>query len=238
MSIRGVMLKKLLKMTILIVDDDLITQELFKGLLEKQGYNNIQAASSGEQGLELIKENPPDLILLDVLMPGIEGYEVCEKVKADKKTAHIPIIMVTGGAVQADEAVQKSFNAGAIDFITKPIRPIEFLARVNSSLTIKKNYDLLTNEIKNRQQIEEEKEKLIKKLEQALSEVKSLKGIIPICSYCKNIRDDKGYWNKLELYMQKHSDAEFSHGLCPECSEKLYSKEDWYIEMKKKKKTK
>ncbi len=228
--------KKLLEMTILIVDDDLITQELFKGLLEKQDYNKIQVSSSGEQALELIKDDPPDLILLDILMPGIEGYEVCEKIKADNTTAHIPIIMVTGGAVQADEAIQKSFNAGAIDFITKPIRPMEFLARINSGLTIKKNHDLLANEIKNRHQIEEEKEKLIKELELALSEVKSLKGIVPICSHCKNIRDDEGYWNKLELYIQKHSEAEFSHGLCPDCSEKLYGGEDWYKEMKAQKK--
>jgi len=94
------------------------------------------------------------------------------------------------------------------------------------------------NEITKRHQAEKEKEKLIKKLEQALTEVKSLRGIVPICSHCKNIRDDKGYWNKLELYIQEHSEAEFSHGICPECTEKLYSKEDWYIEMKKKRKKK
>lgn len=230
------MLKKILGMAILIVDDDLITQELFKGILEKQGYNRIQVSTSGEHALELIKKDPPDLILLDVFMSGIEGYEVCERLKADNTTTHIPIIMVTGGAVQADEAIQKSFKAGAIDFITKPIRTIEFLARINSGLTIKKNHDLLVNEIEKRKQAEKEKEKLIKKLEQALTEVKSLKGIVPICSHCKKIRDDKGYWNNLELYIQKHSEAEFSHGLCPECSDKLYGDEDWYIDLKKDKK--
>ncbi len=230
------MRKKILEMAILIVDDDLITQELFKGILEKQGYKKIQVSSSGEHALELIKKDPPDLILLDVFMPGIEGYEVCNRLKADNTTTHIPIIMVTGGAVQADEAIQKSFKAGAIDFITKPIRAIEFLARVNSSLTIKKKHDLLVTEIRKRKQAEKEKEKLIKKLKQALAEVKSLKGIVPICSHCKNIRDDKGYWNKLELYIQKHSEAEFSHGLCPECSDTLYGDEDWYIDMKKDKK--
>jgi len=229
---------QLLEMTILIVDDDLITQELFKGILEKQGYENIQVSNSGERALELIKINPPDLILLDVFMPGIKGYEVCQRLNADDTTTHIPVIMVTGGAVQADEAIQESFKAGAMDFITKPIRPIEFLARINSSLRLKKNHDLLVNEITKRHQAEKEKEKLIKKLEQALTEVKSLRGIVPICSHCKNIRDDKGYWNKLELYIQEHSEAEFSHGICPECTEKLYSKEDWYIEMKKKRKKK
>ncbi|MBU1340133.1 MAG: GAF domain-containing protein [Proteobacteria bacterium] len=70
------------------------------------------------------------------------------------------------------------------------------------------------------------------KLEQAFSEIKQLKGIVPICSKCKKIRDDKGYWNLLESYIEKHSEASFSHGICPECSEELYGKEDWYQEMK------
>jgi len=221
---------ELFEMAILIVDDDLITQELFKGILKKQGYNKIQVSSSGENALELVKKDPPDLILLDVFMPGIEGYEVCQRLNANNTTTHIPIIMVTGGAVHADEAIQKSFKAGAIDFITKPIRTIEFLARINSGLTIKKNHDLLVNEIEKRRQAEKEKEKLIKKLEQALAEVKSLKGIVPICSHCKKIRDDKGYWNTLELYIQEHSDAEFSHGICQGCAKKFYPDFDIYEE--------
>ncbi len=220
-------------MKILIVDDDSITQKLLKGLLEKQGHNNVLISNSGEHALELIKNNPPDLILLDIFMPGIEGYEVCRKLKADSATAHIPIIMITGGAVQADEAIKESFKAGATDFITKPIRAIEFLARIKSGLIIKKNHDQLIKEIKQRKTVEKEKEKLIEKLEQAFSEIKSLQGIIPICSHCKKIRDDKGYWNILETYFQEHSDAIFSHSICPDCSDKLYGKDDWYIEMRK-----
>ena len=67
----------------------------------------------------------------------------------------------------------------------------------------------------------------------ALNEIKTLKGIVPICSKCKKIRDDTGYWNQIESYIQKHSEAEFSHGMCPNCSDELYGDEDWYIEMKK-----
>ena len=229
------MLKELLKLQILIVDDDSITQKLLKGLLEKQGYGNVLISNSGEHALDLIKSKPPDLILLDIFMPGIEGYEVCRRLKADTATAHIPIIMLTGGAVQADEAIKESFKAGVTDFITKPIRAIEFFARVKSGLITKKNHDILVEEIKQRKTAEKEKGKLIEKLEQALSEIKSLQGIIPICSHCKKIRDDKGYWNILEAYLQKHSDAKFSHSMCPECSDELYGKEDWYIEMKNKK---
>lgn len=90
-------------------------------------------------------------------------------------------------------------------------------------------------DITERKKAEAQKEKLIKELQESLATVKTLRGLIPICSHCKNIRDDKGYWNQIEGYIQKHSDAQFSHGMCPECSDELYGKEDWYIEMKNKK---
>jgi PAS domain S-box-containing protein len=83
-----------------------------------------------------------------------------------------------------------------------------------------------------RRQAEEERKKIIKKLQDALDDVKTLSGLLPICASCKKIRDDKGYWNQIEGYIQKHSAAKFSHSMCPECSDKLYGKEDWYIEMK------
>ena len=230
--------KELIGMKILVVDDDSTTQKLLKGILEKQGYKDILVSDSGEQALALVKKDPPDLILLDIFLPGIEGYKVCSLLKEDNKTSHIPIIMVTGGAVQADEAIEKSFKAGATDFITKPIRYIEFLARVKSALTIKKHHDIQEDEIKKRKQSEKEKEELIQKLQKAMSEIKSLEGIVPICAHCKKIRDDKGYWNMLEEYIRENSGVRFSHGMCPDCSDEVYGKEDWYIEMKKKKKLK
>jgi hypothetical protein len=75
-----------------------------------------------------------------------------------------------------------------------------------------------------------------RELQEAIVEIKTLQGILPICSSCKKIRDDKGYWSQIEAYIQKHSEATFSHGMCPECSDKLYGDKDWYIKMKKKKK--
>lgn len=89
-------------------------------------------------------------------------------------------------------------------------------------------------DLTDRKKSEKERENLIHKLQQAIKEIKTLKGIIPVCAKCKNIRDDKGYWTKIESYIQKHSEAEFSHGMCPECSEKLYGDKEWYINMKKK----
>ena len=90
-------------------------------------------------------------------------------------------------------------------------------------------------DISMRVKTETEKANLINKLQETLSEVKQLSGLLPICASCKKIRDDKGYWNLLESYIQNHSEAEFSHGMCPDCSEKFYGDKEWYISMKKKK---
>jgi ABC-type multidrug transport system fused ATPase/permease subunit len=86
--------------------------------------------------------------------------------------------------------------------------------------------------------IEKQRQQTLSELQKALDEIKTLKGIVPICSLCKKIRDDKGYWNMLEDYIEKHSDASFSHSMCPECSDKLYGNEDWYIKMKNNKASK
>ena len=91
----------------------------------------------------------------------------------------------------------------------------------------------IVRDISKRILIWDEREKLVKDMEKALSRIKTLSGLLPICSNCKKIRDDKGYWNRIESYIETHSDASFSHGMCPECSDKLYGNEDWYIDMKK-----
>lgn len=221
-------MQELIQMKILIVDDDSTSQNLLKGILEKDGYSKIQLSSSGEDALDLIGKEPPDLILLDIFMPGIAGYEVCKRVRTNESTANIPILMVTGGAVEADEATTKSFKAGATDFITKPIRAIELLSRVKASLIIKQNHDQLIDELKRRLQAEKEREKLIIDLRQTIQQVKKLSGLLPICSYCKQIRDDKGYWNQIEEYLRDHSEADFSHSICPGCAKKHHPDLDIY----------
>lgn len=94
----------------------------------------------------------------------------------------------------------------------------------------------ISKEITERIRVEKEREKMIKELQKALEDIKTLSGLLPICAKCKKIRDDKGYWNSLEEYIEKHSDASFTHGICSECSDELYGKENWYLKMKKKKK--
>jgi len=131
-------------MKILVVDDDPAIQKLIKNMFAKDGYKNIQIAGSGEKALEMMKKTLPDLVVLDIQLPGMKGYEVSQKMRADKSTAHIPILMMTGEV--SDAELEKSFRAGVTDFITKPIKKVEFTARVKAALTIKKNYNLMQKE--------------------------------------------------------------------------------------------
>lgn len=93
----------------------------------------------------------------------------------------------------------------------------------------------IARNITRRRLIQNEREILVRDLKNALTKIKTLKGLIPICSVCKKIRDDQGYWSLIESYIETHSNAAFSHGMCPECSDHLYGEQDWYIDMKKKK---
>ena len=86
----------------------------------------------------------------------------------------------------------------------------------------------IARDITERKLGEQEREKMIIDLQDALENVKTLSGLVPICATCKKIRDDKGYWNQIEAHIEKYSNAKFSHGMCPGCSDKLYGKEDWF----------
>jgi putative two-component system response regulator len=127
------------KQTVLIVDDTAENLTLMNGLLKDEYRTKV--ANNGERALKIAAETPPDLILLDIMMPGIDGYEVCRRLKADAATREIPVIYLTAKVEIEDE--QKGFETGAVDYITKPISPPIVLARVKTHLTLKAAADFL-----------------------------------------------------------------------------------------------
>ncbi|MFY9644775.1 MAG: response regulator, partial [Terriglobales bacterium] len=128
------------KKSILVVDDNVVNAALLKELLTNRGYPTVAAHSAAEAEAEIARE-APDLILLDVIMPGKSGYELCTELKTDSKTRLIPIVMITGLSAQEDRV--KGIEAGADDFLTKPISPEELFARVHSLLKLKEFTDEL-----------------------------------------------------------------------------------------------
>ncbi len=128
------------KSRVLIVDDEKVNIDVLIGLLKP--YYRTAVAKSGELALKRLETPPlPDLILLDIIMPGMDGYEVCRKIKENPKTRVIPVIFITGKSDEKDEA--KGFQAGAVDYITKPLSPPTALARVKTHIELKKRGDML-----------------------------------------------------------------------------------------------
>ncbi len=190
---------------VLIVDDVETNIEVLANLLSEQSYQ-IAFATSGEQALAMVQDLDPELILLDIMMPGMDGLEVCRRLKHSRETRETPIIFLT--ARTEIEDIVKGFEAGAVDYVTKPFQSVELLARVRTHLELKEARDA--------------RDRLIRELREALERVRVLSGLLPICSFCKKIRDDKGYWEQVEVYITEHSDARFSHGICPACAEKHF----------------
>jgi len=162
-------MKEIQEMKILIIDDNKLSLSLVDSILRKNGYKNIETALSAEEGLKRAESNPPDLILLDIIMPGMNGYEFCQEIRSSKTSKHIPIIMMTGRAEDEDESLQKGFESGATDFITKSKKSIVLLARVKSALFMKRTYDQLEEEIKKREQKEKEIKHVLKELKKTQS---------------------------------------------------------------------
>ncbi len=190
-------------MHILIADDDPITREFLQATLEGFGYQVSACADGWQAAAALSREPRPVVALLDWLMPGLDGLEVCRAQRSDKRGIHTYCILLTSKGDSQD--VVAGLEAGADDYVTKPFEVIELHARIRAGARL----------VELQAQLEEK----VVALEAALSQVRRLQGLLPICSYCKRIRDDRDYWQQIEAYISEHSEAQFSHGICPECFE-------------------
>ena len=197
---------------ILVVDDTKENLRILADALGEEGYK-VRPALSGRMALEAARKELPDLILLDILMPGMDGYEVCGILKADQVLKDVPVIFISALNEVGDK--MKGFSAGGVDYISKPFQTEEVLARVKTHLKLRK----LQKDVEEKNTRLRE---LNRDLQRALDEIKTLRGIIPICANCKKIRDDDDSWQRIEEYISAHSEAVFSHGICPDCVKKLY----------------
>lgn len=192
-------------MKILIADDEPGSRRLLEVTLKKWGYEVIVTAD-GQQAWDITQSaDPPALMILDWSMPAMDGIEVCRKARDRTGTRPAYIILLTSRDSKGD--LVEGLEAGADDYVTKPFDPQELRARVHVGVRVLQLQNTLA------QRVEE--------LEAALSREKHLQGLLPICCYCKKIRDDGNYWHQVESYVAQFADVRFSHSVCPECTEQF-----------------
>jgi len=195
---------------VLVTDDTPEILVMSTMLLRRAGYKVLEA-STGQECLDALQAHHPDLVLLDVMLPDMTGIQICRQIKNDKNLKDIFVILTSGIQITSEDQAE-GLDIGADGYIIRPVPNKEFLARVQAGERIKRAEDTLREK-------EWQQQTLISQLEEALAAIKTLKGYIPICASCKKIRDDEGYWNQLEEYISKHTDATFTHGICPACLE-------------------
>ena len=196
-------------MRVLVADDEVVTRRILESTLRDWEYE-VSAAASGDEALGILENGPrPDIALLDWMMPEKEGPEVCRIIRTRPQTVPIYIILLT--SLGGRQNIIQGLQAGADDYITKPFDRDELRAR----LGVGRRMVELQRNLADR----------VQQLEEALGRVKQLQGLVPICSYCKKIRNDSNYWQHLETYLSEYSGAQFSHGICPECYESIVKPE-------------
>src|ERR1700678_3350717 len=192
-------------MIVLIADDLDVNRKLLRTLLTADGYDVIEA-SDGSEAFQILQGTTGPIVgLIDWEMPEMEGIEVCRQIRALASTPPIYLILLTVRDSKQD--IVAGLKGGANDYITKPFDKTELLARVGIGKQMVQLQQALTERVA--------------ELGEALLSVKQLGGLLPICSYCKKIRDDQNYWQQVESYVGEHSGARFSHSICPQCYEDI-----------------
>ncbi|MBW1808748.1 MAG: response regulator [Deltaproteobacteria bacterium] len=194
---------------VLIAEDDLTSREILKVLLAKWGYE-VSAAKNGLEAWEILKKpGAPNLLIFDWMMPELDGPDLCRRLAKRRNKNPVYIILLT--ALTDKEKIVEGLDAGANDYICKPFDHNELRARI---------------EVGRRMiELEESLAKRNHELQEALDNVKTLEGILPICMYCKKIRNDNEAWEKIDSYLVENTNVGLSHSLCPECLEKHYPEE-------------
>jgi DNA-binding response OmpR family regulator len=185
---------------ILVADDDKMGAVMLARSLELWNLEAV-VAGDGEEAWRLIQDQRVTMAILDWMMPGADGLELCRRIRQDETHAHMHVILLTARNDPAD--VVAGLAAGADDYLVKPFNPDELRARVHVGIRILALQDRLAERVT--------------ELQSALSKVKELSGLLPICTYCKRIRSDENYWEQVEGYITQHTHAQFSHGICPTC---------------------
>lgn len=192
---------------ILLVEDDISVSTVLETRLENFGYRVCSVARSGEEAIEAAFRHHPDLVLMDILLDGeMNGIEAAHEIGS---RSDVPVIFLS--CLGENDVIDSAVRTNPYGYMVKPWDNSQLRSSIEIALV--------------RHQAHRERERLIRRLEHALQEVKRLSGLLPICASCKKIRDEEGGWHQLESYISKHSEADFTHGLCPDCLREYYPRD-------------
>ena len=200
---------------VLVAEDHYVSRHLLERNLMNWGFS-VVTAEDGEEALQILEsEEAPPLAILDWMMPRRDGLEVCARVREHANRPYVYLVLLT--AKSQKEEIAAGLQAGADDYVIKPFDPDELRAR----LTVGQRVVALERALA----------KKVDDLETALADVRKLKSLLPICMYCKSVRDDQDYWHTIDVYIHQETGTDFSHGICPACMAKLQAGEG--MEMRK-----
>jgi CheY-like chemotaxis protein len=188
---------------ILVVEDDGIISKDISRRITALGYTVTGIETTGGSAVESAMKERPDLVLMDIMLKGpMDGIEAAGEIHA---SLDIPVIYLT--ALADEKNLDRVKKTGSFGYLMKPVDDNALRFTIEMALY--------------RHEMEMERERLLLELQEALAKIRTLRGLLPICAWCKRIRDDKGYWNQVEAYISEHSEVDFTHSICPECSTKI-----------------
>lgn len=190
-------------MKILVADDDAIHRTILETVLTGIGHDVVTVTNGLDAWLALSGPDAPLLAVMDWIMPGLEGPQICARVRAEPRLESTYLILLTSR--ESKEHIVQGLDAGANDYLTKPFHEAELVARVAAGVRIVELQQTLAQRVA--------------ELEHALAQVHRLEGLLPICSFCRRIRNEDQYWESVESYISQRSEAKFTHGVCPTCYE-------------------
>jgi CheY-like chemotaxis protein len=192
---------------ILVIEDEAIVAADIQDRLETLGYIVAGWGTTGAEAIELARTTHPDLILMDIMLKGpMNGIQAAHQIRVE---LGLPVIFLTANS---DEAVlEKAKISEPFAYLLKPFE--ERQLRTNIEMALYKS------------RMEREREQMMKDLQEAMATIKTLTGLLPICAWCKSVRDDSGYWMRVEQFVEAHSQATFSHSVCPDCAGKYFGPE-------------
>ena len=190
-------------MKIVIAEDDALSRRVLETQLQRWGHE-VVAFADGEQALAALQAGGQSVLaILDWMMPGLDGPEICRRIRGNQEIDQPYLVLLT--SKEGTQSTVEGLSAGADDYVVKPFDASVLQARVNVGMRVLELQGKLARRVK--------------ELEEALANVKRLQGLLPICSYCKRVRNDGNYWQQVDAYITENTEARLSHGFCPDCFE-------------------